>query len=219
MTYKNYIFDLYGTLIDIHTDENKPALWECMAKYLADHFQVSYTGAQLKEDYAKLCDEEIKALAVRNHSQYPEIKIEWVWEKLIGKECTEAEMQKLCTTYRETSRDKFNCFAKTHEVLQALKAAGSGIYLLSNAQRLFTWKELEDMNLIPYFDDIFISSDFEIKKPDGDFLKKLINKHHLDKSECVMIGNELAADGGVAQAVGMDYIITSLDQNIIKPLV
>lgn len=26
--YKNYIFDLYGTLVDIHTEEGIPKLWE-----------------------------------------------------------------------------------------------------------------------------------------------------------------------------------------------
>ena len=26
--YQNYIFDLYGTLADIHTDEEQPLLWE-----------------------------------------------------------------------------------------------------------------------------------------------------------------------------------------------
>ena len=25
MKYKNYVFDLYGTLVDIHTDEEAPA--------------------------------------------------------------------------------------------------------------------------------------------------------------------------------------------------
>lgn len=29
--YQNYIFDLYGTLVDIHTNENKHYLWEKMA--------------------------------------------------------------------------------------------------------------------------------------------------------------------------------------------
>ena len=29
--YENYFFDLYGTLVDIRTDENKPLLWHSMA--------------------------------------------------------------------------------------------------------------------------------------------------------------------------------------------
>ena len=32
MKYKNYIFDLYGTLADIETDEQEMKLWKKMAK-------------------------------------------------------------------------------------------------------------------------------------------------------------------------------------------
>ena len=31
--YKNYIFDLYGTIIDINTDENYDDLWKEMAEF------------------------------------------------------------------------------------------------------------------------------------------------------------------------------------------
>ncbi len=31
--YRNCIFDLYGTLVDIHTDEVKPELWEKLALF------------------------------------------------------------------------------------------------------------------------------------------------------------------------------------------
>ena len=33
LNYENYIFDLYGTLIDIHTDEGEQKLWKALAKY------------------------------------------------------------------------------------------------------------------------------------------------------------------------------------------
>ena len=33
MKYENYIFDLYGTLVDIHTDEEKTELWEKLAQF------------------------------------------------------------------------------------------------------------------------------------------------------------------------------------------
>lgn len=33
--YQAYFFDLYGTLIDIHTEEGDHELWEFMAKYYA----------------------------------------------------------------------------------------------------------------------------------------------------------------------------------------
>lgn len=31
--YKNYIFDLYGTLVDIHTDGEQELLWEKLALF------------------------------------------------------------------------------------------------------------------------------------------------------------------------------------------
>ena len=35
--YKNYVFDLYGTLVDIHTDEENGALWDRFSLYLLSH--------------------------------------------------------------------------------------------------------------------------------------------------------------------------------------
>ena len=32
--YDNYVFDLYGTLVDIHTEEDFPKLWEKLALFL-----------------------------------------------------------------------------------------------------------------------------------------------------------------------------------------
>ncbi len=206
MKYKNYIFDLYGTLIDIHTDEKNPKLWEFMSEYLDDNFDRKIEASKLKEEYAKLCKAEEKELARKNGSKYPEIKIEWVWEKLIGKNISDTDMRKLCNTFREQSRDKLVRYEGVAEALSAIKEAGCKIYLLSNAQRLFTEKELEDTDINKYFDDIFISSDKGIKKPDGNFLQELIDKHHLNKEECVMVGNEVLADVGVATAVGIDAI-------------
>ena len=29
MKYENYIFDLYGTLVDIHKEKEKTELWDC----------------------------------------------------------------------------------------------------------------------------------------------------------------------------------------------
>jgi putative hydrolase of the HAD superfamily len=210
MKYRNYIFDLYGTLIDIHTDEEMPQLWEFMSGYLEENFGTHISPGNLRREYLRICALEEEKLAGENGSMYPEIKIEWVWKKLIGKQtCTEDEMRRLCVSFREKSRDRLEVYEGVLEVFSAIRNNGGRIFLLSNAQRLFTEKELEDTGLALWFDDIFISSDHGIKKPDGLFLQRLLDKHGLIKKECVMIGNEPAADGGVADAVGIDSIIVS----------
>lgn len=206
MKYKNYIFDLYGTLIDIHTDTKQIELWEFMSDYLEKKFDKKIEPKKLKQEYAKLYKAEEKGLAKAMNTKYPEIKVEWVWEKLIGKEILDVEMSELCNTFRTKSRDKLERYEGVAELLSAIKEAGGNVYLLSNAQRLFTERELELTDLPKYFDDIFISSDVGIKKPDGRFLQMLIDKHNLKKEECVFIGNEVLADVGVATAVGIDIV-------------
>ena len=32
--YDNYVFDLYGTLVDIHTEENDAKVWEKLELYM-----------------------------------------------------------------------------------------------------------------------------------------------------------------------------------------
>ncbi len=209
MKYRNYIFDLYGTLVDIHTDEELPQLWEFMSDYLKENFGTVIGAGKLRREYLRICALEEKKLAAQNGSKYPEIKIEWVWKKLIGKTCSEDEMRSLCISFREKSRDRLEVYSGVFEAFSAIKKNSGRIFLLSNAQRIFTEKELDDTGLTPWFDDIFISSDQGIKKPEGLFLQRLIDKYGLLKKECVMIGNEPATDGGVADAVGIDSVIVN----------
>ena len=206
MRYKNYIFDLYGTLIDIRTDENKPELWKFMAEYLDEHFGVKTTSRTLKSDYKKICAEETQKLVAKNGSSHPEIKIERVWERLIGVPCSDSEMRNLCNSFRAAAREKLKLYPGVLEVFAEIRSKGGKIFLLSNAQRLFTEKELELTGLSDAFENIFISSDMGIKKPDSNFIQSLMEKHSLMPSESVMIGNEVFADMGSAVAAGINGI-------------
>ncbi|MBQ3795962.1 MAG: HAD family hydrolase [Butyrivibrio sp.] len=237
--FDNYIFDLYGTLIDIHTDEEKEGLWQEMAEYLMANFGVSYKSEALRKRYVEICAEEEKKLKAKNGADFPEIRIENVWGRLIseGKSCCEKassdtaaacgntldtgesesnvfatvdleskEIRNLCIFFRESSRDKLVVYEGVKDTLDKLKAMGKGIFLLSNAQRAFTEKELEDTGLTDYFDDIFISSDKEIKKPQKEFLELLVRKNGLFVDKCVMIGNDIFSDVGVAFKNGMNSV-------------
>lgn len=63
--YDNYIFDLYGTLVDIHTNESKASLWKYMAGYMALQ-GASYTGPELRKRYRAL----IGAQRLERHEKY-----------------------------------------------------------------------------------------------------------------------------------------------------
>ena len=51
--YDNYIFDLYGTLVDIHTEENDPLVWKKLALFYG-YYDADYSSEELKERYENI---------------------------------------------------------------------------------------------------------------------------------------------------------------------
>lgn len=204
--YENYIFDLYGTLIDIHTDESSKNFFKKYAKWMRKqglyfdwkHFYRLYTSIE-----RKYRDNAAQAQETSN----PEIQIEGVFYDVFaakGYVLTEEQIIDLCESFRRISLITLRLFPDTIACLEGLKRAGKKIYLLSNAQRSFTWQELELTGIEPYFDAILISSDEGCMKPDPLFYNICCERYHLDKAQSVMIGNELKSDMAGAKAAGID---------------
>ena len=57
LPYRNYLFDLYGTLTDIRTDERGRALWEKTALYYGEN-GAPYGASELRRAYLRLCAAE-----------------------------------------------------------------------------------------------------------------------------------------------------------------
>ena len=55
MTYPNLIFDLYGTLVDIHTEESD-LVWEKCALFFG-FYGAHMTGKELKERFYRVLSE------------------------------------------------------------------------------------------------------------------------------------------------------------------
>ena len=218
--FKNYIFDLYGTLIDINTDEWSDDLWEKMALFYS-YKGAKYTGKEFHKEYIRLCKEE-KARIKAVHPEYKnnvDIKIEKVFKELFNLknvEVTDEEVLNVCAIFRCYSTKYVKLYDGVIDLLDTLKAKGKKIFLLSNAQRSFTMNEMNMLGLTPYFDGIFISSDREVSKPNPCFYNGLIEKYGLDKKECVMIGNDYKADINGSKRAGIKslYIHQSISPEI-----
>ena len=65
--YKNYLFDLYGTLVDINTDEWCDEIWDRMA-LIYTLSGAPYTGKELHENYDRLVQEEKKKIQTEINS-------------------------------------------------------------------------------------------------------------------------------------------------------
>ena len=213
--YKNYIFDLYGTLIDINTDEWNVQLWKKM-QILYGYRGAAYTYRELQKEYGKLIDKEKKAVH-RRHPEYRviDIKLDKVFRSLYtqkGVKPTKADVLYTAEAFRCFSTKYIKLYDGVIDLLDTLKEKGKKIYLLSNAQRSFTENELNMLGLTPYFDGICISSDEECSKPDKCYFDILFERYGLKKNESVMIGNDYLSDIGGAADYGIDslYILQSI---------
>ena len=63
---------------------------------------------------------------------------------------------------------------------------------------------MEDLGILSYFDGIMISSEERVCKPQRQFFEKLLAKYELDKTECLMVGNDKNSDMMGAKGVGID---------------
>ena len=208
--YRNVLFDLYGTLVDIHTDEKKRYLWQKMSDFFRA-YGAYYTPTSLRQAYLHY----VTQLESQLEGPHPEIQIELVFLQLYldkGIHADPALIQSTGTAFRTISRSRLVLYPDVLDLLNGLKERHIGIYLLSNAQHLFTEPEMQMTGLLPFFDGVFYSSDIGCKKPDPTFMELLLSTYGLDKKECVMIGNEAASDVAIAEACGMDsiYLHTNL---------
>ena len=210
--YDNYVFDLYGTLVDIHTEENFPELWEKLALFYG-YYGAIYEPKELQERYAELVSDSECALKKTleedrhyAHEASPEIEIEEVFEKLYQEKGIVVDKSLAIHTgqfFRVLSTDYVRLYPGTQQMLASLKKIGKKVYLLSNAQRIFTAYEMNVLDITRYFDDILISSDYHTKKPDERFFHILLERHKLDVSNTLYIGNDSRCDVGGAKGVGM----------------
>lgn len=224
---KNYVFDLYGTLVDIRTNEGKPYLWKKMAEFYG-LYGAHYTPKEMAKTYDKYVREEMQAVyeAMSNEKGIcylddVDIQIEKVFLRLFTEKGVEADMAMATHVgqmFRVISMKFEHLYDGVIELLETLKKKGKKIYLLSNAQYIFTWYELNALGLIPYFDGIVISSEECCKKPSVEFYNILLDRYNLKKEETVMIGNDQYADIQGAKKAGLTayYVHTEISPEYIE---
>ena len=125
--YKNYIFDLYGTLIDINTDEDYEDLWIEMADFYSMK-TASYDAKELKETYHKLCKEEEKKLIKKyKNITHHEIDIHNVFKKLYtlkGVKVSTSSVSATAQYFRILSTKYVRLYDGAEEFLISLKEKG-----------------------------------------------------------------------------------------------
>ncbi|MCF0134838.1 MAG: HAD family hydrolase [Lachnospiraceae bacterium] len=221
LTYDNYVFDLYGTLVDICTHEDDPVLWQKLALFYG-YYDALYEPEELKEAYARLVSGREAAMkkqlgndAKYAHEASPEIELTEVFRELFTLKGGPADTDLAVHAgqfFRVLSTDYVRTYPGTRTMLQGLKEEGKKIYLLSNAQRIFTAYEMHVLDIADYFDGILISSDYQTRKPDPRFFEQLFIRFGLKAEKTLFVGNDSHSDIAGARTVGFDtfYICSNI---------
>ncbi len=212
--YDAFLLDLYGTLVDIHTDENQPSLWKRLAGFAVSQGAGWEAGA-LRRAYLTAVSEEEARLRARDAAlpeAAPEIDLARVFARLYAEKGVTASPALIAETallFRRASTTRLRLYAGAKELLAALRGRGKAL-LLSNAQSLFTRPELESLGLAGAFDGIYLSSEAGCRKPDPRFYRLALEREELEAARCLMIGNDPICDGEGARRAGMDvWVIRS----------
>lgn len=221
--YKNYLFDLYGTLVDIHANEESPAFWKNVSRLLGMQ-GVDRSPQELKERYQKeIARQESQLRARLPEGAEPEVDLAVVFRSFFedtGAAVDDRGVADFARTFRLLSIRRLKLFPGVLGMLEYLHRQGKNVYLLSNAQALFTRPELTLLGLDTRLDGGILSSEVGRKKPDPAFFQMILDKYSLDPAETAMVGNDDLCDCWGAARAGLDsfYVNTAQSPELLNPL-
>ncbi|MBW3081316.1 HAD family hydrolase [Bifidobacterium saguinibicoloris] len=236
--YDTVFFDLYGTLVDIRTDEESPAAWEALREMLEDHSGVTFRdAAALKARFEALASFVwAREVDLRGGNAEPDllpVYASFTAERTVvdpdfrdpravamadvgdltnmGPMVLLAALQ-LAWTFRRASTSLLCLYPGAAAMLARLREAGLTVVLVSNAQSGYTRPELRGLDLEPLFDNIVISSEVGVRKPSPRIYRIALDGVLADPGRTVMVGNDERADILGAKGAGIDgvYLRTAI---------
>jgi putative hydrolase of the HAD superfamily len=212
MAIKGILFDLYGTLIDIETDESLEEIYRGIAHFLTyqgvylHRWEVRDRYYRIMKQQKELCDEEC-----------PEIDVLAIWNALLRQEGINAAPARrrlaltLAQLYRGISRKRLQLYPGVKNVLDELRP----IYrmaLVSDAQPCYALPEMKALGLDSYFDPVVISAHYGFRKPDRRLIERALDIMKLMPAEVIFVGNDMYRDIYGANRLGIMTLFIDSNQ-------
>ena len=105
--------------------------------------------------------------------------------------------------YMELKAETVELIPGARETLQALKEGGIRLGLITNGNADSQRAKVEKAGLEPYFRSILIAGEFGASKPDPQVFTHTLERLQVSPGEAWMVGDNLYADIGGAQSVGI----------------
>jgi len=198
---KGIIFDLYNTLIDIHTDEESINTYEAVSKWLI-YQGVRIPAEDLKNDYRRMAKEGMEA----RWEKHPEIRVEDIFGRICKshalKDIDEVRLGvETARAFRAGSLRRLQLFPQSLHLLKELKSYPKVV--VSNGQRSFSEQEMRYFGLYEQFTHVIFSSDFGHKKPDPRIFLEAAKLMGNEPEEVMCIGDSFENDIAASSRLGM----------------
>ncbi len=212
MAIKGILFDLYGTLIDIETDESMEEIYRGIAHYLT--YQGVYLHRwEVKDHYYQIMKEQRK----ERDEECPEIDVEDIWNRFLKQEGVKAHSTRrklaliLAQIYRGISRKRLQIYPGVKKVLDEL-CPFYRLAIVSDAQPCYALPEMKAMGLDCYFDPIIVSACYGFRKPDKRLAENALDIMKLTPAEVICVGNDMYRDVYGAKQLGIKTIFFDSNQ-------
>jgi putative hydrolase of the HAD superfamily len=205
MSIEAVIFDLYGTLVDIWTDENDLSVYYCLCKFL-HYYGVSFEPEELAARY-----QESAAGHLLDHpGPYGEIDVFLVFEDILTEGLRKAPERALviwlARLFRSLSTQRLGLFPDTLTALEEL-SANYRLGLVSDAQWVFCEPEIRFLGLERFLETVVLSSRYFVRKPAPQIYSHALRAMQLQPSQALYVGNDPARDVPGPQAIGMPVVV------------
>lgn len=202
---KAVIFDLYGTLIDIQTDEQDPWIYGVLSQYLSYHF-VRIPADELRKEYQT----EIRVALGQSGQEHADIDVYNVFRSIMRRYGrggpNRNEVVSVAMLFRSLSRRRFGAFQGVYDALSKL-SRNYRLAVVSDAQWVFTDPELEMLGLARFFRTRILSSRFGYRKPDTRLFGEALKRLWVRPEDAVYIGDNPERDLKGAKAAGMKCLL------------
>jgi putative hydrolase of the HAD superfamily len=212
MTIRGILFDLYGTLIDINTDESLEEIYRGIAHFLTYHGIYLHRG-EVRDRYWEI----LRHQKEESREEHSEIDVEDIWNTFLKNEGAEPLTIRrnlaltLAQLFRGISRTRLQLYPEVKRVLDELRR-GYLLGIISDAQPCYALPEMRAVGLEGYFDPVIISAPRGYRKPDPRLWGEALRIMKLNPYQVIYVGNDIYRDVFGAQRVGMRTILLNSNQ-------
>jgi putative hydrolase of the HAD superfamily len=216
MNIKGIIFDINGTLINIHTDEGMDEIYRAISHFLTYHGIYLHRG-DVRDQYFRIMEKQIKA----SGEEFPEFDAVSLWEEFLSNNLGPARVPSperledmsrfLAEMYRGISRIRLELYPDVKPVLDELKSRFP-MAVVSDGQSVWALPEMRAAGIDKYFKPIVISGDYGFRKPDPRLFQDALDGIGFEPENVLFVGNDMYRDVCGAGNMGMKTVFFMSNQ-------